>query len=268
MAENQIFTRKDGARIWVDSVTAPMVEAGEVVGAVQVLRDVSERRVVERMKDEFVSMVSHELRTPLTAVRGALGLLTKGAVKAQPDRAQRLLELATINADRLAHLISDILDSARLESGGSSLVRKLQTHGPGGRPDAPDGGGGRRGDHEAADAFNPGGPRRPAAGAHQPAEQRHQVLTAGLGRARGGRPGWRLCCVSRDRSRTGIPPDKLKTVFGRFQAVDASGTRQRGGTGLGLFICKGTVQRHGGQISAESKPGSGSTFVVTLPLKG
>jgi len=50
--------------------------------------------------------------------------------------------------------------------------------------------------------------------------------------------------------------------------VDASGTRQRGGTGLGLFICKGTVQRHGGQISAESKPGSGSTFVVTLPLKG
>ena len=69
--------RGDGS--WFDSevISAPILEDGEVVGAVVVFRDITERRAVDRMKDEFISMVSHELRTPLTSIRGALGLLER-----------------------------------------------------------------------------------------------------------------------------------------------------------------------------------------------
>jgi CheY-like chemotaxis protein len=68
----------------------------------------------------------------------------------------------------------------------------------------------------------------------------------------------------RDEGR-GIPPDKIETVFGRFQQVDASDARQKGGTGLGLAICRGIVEQHGGRIWAESVPGEGSTFRISLP---
>lgn len=69
----------------------------------------------------------------------------------------------------------------------------------------------------------------------------------------------------RDRGR-GIPPDKIETIFGRFQQVDASDSRQNGGTGLGLAICRSIVQQHGGKIWAESIFGAGSTFFVSLPI--
>jgi PAS domain S-box-containing protein len=273
MSENQIFKRRDGASIWMDSVTAPMTEAGEIVGAVQILHDVSERRALEKMKDEFVSVVSHELRTPLTAIRGALGLLAKGTLKSQPARAQHLLELATSNADRLTRLINDILDSARLEHGGPPLVRKLC-----------------EASELVAQAVDLMRPMAEAAGLAMTVNSDSfslsvdpdailQVLTNLLSNAIKFSPSGSEVRVevARDDVRAvfrvidhgqGIPADKLKSIFGRFQTVDASDTRKRGGSGLGLFICRGIVQRHGGKIWAESKPGSGSTLVFTLPLSG
>jgi signal transduction histidine kinase len=70
----------------------------------------------------------------------------------------------------------------------------------------------------------------------------------------------------RDQGR-GIPPEKLESIFGRFQQVDASDSRQKGGTGLGLSICKSIVEQHGGHIWVESVLGEGSTFYFTLPLR-
>ncbi|MCL6434980.1 MAG: hypothetical protein K6T90_12350, partial [Leptolyngbyaceae cyanobacterium HOT.MB2.61] len=64
----------------------------------------------------------------------------------------------------------------------------------------------------------------------------------------------------------GIPEDKLETIFDRFQQIDTSNSRSRGGSGLGLTICRGIVQQHGGQIWVESQLGKGSTFCFTLPL--
>jgi signal transduction histidine kinase len=65
----------------------------------------------------------------------------------------------------------------------------------------------------------------------------------------------------------GIPVDKLQSIFERFQQVDSSDARKKGGTGLGLTICRSIVQQHGGRIWAESTPGTGSTFFFTLPLE-
>lgn len=69
----------------------------------------------------------------------------------------------------------------------------------------------------------------------------------------------------RDQGR-GIPPDKLESIFERFQQVDVSDRRQKQGTGLGLAICKNIVQQHGGHIWVESVLGEGSTFYFTLPI--
>ena len=270
IAENQIFTRRDGASIWVDSVTAPMTENGQIVSAVQILRDVSERRAMEKMKDEFISVVSHELRTPLTAIRGALGLLAKGKFKTQPARAQHLLELAVSNSDRLTRLINDILDSSRIES--APLVRRLCSV-----ADLAT---------QAADLMRPMAETakvqltvdcEPLDLTVDP-DAILQVLTNLLSNAIKFSPpasevrvevvddGKYALFMVADRG-PGIPADKLESIFGRFQPVDASDSRKRGGSGLGLSICRGIVQRHGGKIWAESKPGTGSTFVFTLPLE-
>jgi signal transduction histidine kinase len=82
-----------------------------------VIVDITERKRMERMKDEFVSTVSHELRTPMTSIAGSLGLLTGGAAGELPEAATRLLGIAHDNCKRLVRLINDILDIQKLEAG-------------------------------------------------------------------------------------------------------------------------------------------------------
>ncbi|HEY9676181.1 MAG TPA: PAS domain S-box protein, partial [Waterburya sp.] len=106
--------------------TAPL---SPIVGAVITFRDISERLAIERMKDEFISVVSHELRTPLTAIRGSLGLIAGGLLTTQPQKAQRMLEIAAGNTDRLTRLINDILDIERIESGKIQMEKEVcDTH--------------------------------------------------------------------------------------------------------------------------------------------
>ena len=271
--ENQMVRRKDGSSIAVDTSTTPIIERGEIAGAVLTLRDVSERQAMEKMKDDFVSVVSHELRTPLTAIRGSLGLLAGGELARQPGPARRMVEIAVNNADRLVRLVNDILDSARLESESVALTREPCMA------------------HElalqAADLMRPmaGGAGVQLEVDVQPvtfsanADSILQLLTNLLSNAtKFSPPGSvvRLECRPDngnvlfrviDRG-LGIPADKLESIFGRFQPVDASESRRRGGTGLGLSICRSIVRHHGGRIWAESELGNGSTFVVSLPAAG
>lgn len=90
-----------------------------------VVRDISDRRRVERMKDEFIAIVSHELRTPLTAIRGALGILETGVLSDRPEKAQRMLSMSLANTDRLIRLVNDILDLERLTSGQMPLIKEV-----------------------------------------------------------------------------------------------------------------------------------------------
>src|SRR5581483_7675627 len=86
-----------------------------------IFQDVTKRREVDRMKNEFISVVSHELRTPLTSIRGSLGLLAGGVLRKDPEKGERMLDIALKYTERLVRLINDILDIEKIESGKISL---------------------------------------------------------------------------------------------------------------------------------------------------
>ena len=114
---------KDG-RVF-DRYSSPLQDStGKLYGRIWYFRDITERRELERMKSELVSVVSHELRTPLTSIRGALGLLAGGLLRSQPEKGKRMLEIAVSNTDRLVRLINDILDLERMESGKMNMEKQ------------------------------------------------------------------------------------------------------------------------------------------------
>jgi PAS domain S-box-containing protein len=271
MVADEVFWRVDGSSFPVEYSATPLTEDGEITGAVVVFRDVTERREVERMKDEFVSVVSHELRTPLTSIRGSLGLLGSGMLGTLPERGQRLIEIATDNTDRLVRLVNDILDIEKIDSGRIEMERSAV--------DAADL------VRQAVDTVEAMALKLsvrlevepPPARIWADADRIVQVLTNlmsnaikfsepdGLVRVGGESVDGQLRISVSDDGR-GIPHDMQERIFGRFQQVDASDSRQKGGTGLGLAIARSIVHQHGGTIWVESEPGVGSSFHFTLPL--
>jgi signal transduction histidine kinase len=263
------YVRRDGTVFPVEITAARRQEAGRVSGAVVVFSDISERRAVERMQEEFVSVVSHELRTPLTAIRGSLGLVAGGVVGELPTEAAHMIDIARDNSDRLTRLINDILDLERVES---DVPLELVTAGVGAIVDA---------------TLETVGPLATAAGVtlvpgeasgrvQGDPDRLVQALTnlvsnaikfssaGGQVRIDACREGDHVTFRIEDHGR-GIPADRLDAVFDRFQQVDSSDARHKGGTGLGLAITKTIVERHGGQISVSSELGRGSVFTFTIP---
>jgi signal transduction histidine kinase len=236
-------------------------------------QDVTARKQVERVKDEFVSVVGHELRTPLTSIRGSLGLLEGGVVGKLPEEAQRMLATAVANTDRLVRLINDILDIERLDSERTGLefeavsaatlieqsVQVVQAVADTAGVEI------RSRTNEIEVTADP--------------DRIVQTLTNLIGNAIkfSGRGmavevavevyGSRATFSVKDTGR-GIPVELLGAIFERFSQVDASDARERGGTGLGLAISRSIVEHHGGRIWAESREGEGATFLFTLPLSG
>lgn len=263
--------RRDGSRMWVAATVSAVPGSGEdsVLGVVMIA-DITQRKEIERFKDEFVSVVGHELRTPLTSIRGALGLIDAGAVGEIPAEASQMIAMAISNTDRLVRLINDTLDIERMEAGrsdldlaavsGASLVQQAVSA--------------VQATAEAADitfACEVADVRVWADG-----DRIVQTLVNLFGNAikfspRGAEirvvvsDGGPLVdfCVS-DQGR-GIPADQLENVFERFRQVDGSDAREKGGTGLGLAIARAIVEQHGGQIWAESGATVGATFHFTLP---
>ncbi len=270
---DEVFWRKDGACIPVEYVACPMVNQGRVSGIVVAFQDVTERRRLDRMKDEFISTVSHELRTPLTSLRASLGLIASGGLEKRPEKMAQMLDMAMGNTDRLVRLVNDILDVERIGTGKLLL---------------------KRSDCSAVDLLHRATDLQQASAAkagiqfHIEAEtvnlwvDGERVLQT-LGNLVGnavkfspmGSVVWlRARCLNEtealieveDHGR-GIPPEKIEMIFERFQQADASDSRAIGGTGLGLAICRSIVRQHGGRIWAESTPGKGSKFSFTLPRR-
>ncbi|NEQ31008.1 MAG: PAS domain S-box protein [Leptolyngbya sp. SIO4C5] len=255
---------------WISASYIPDVQQGEVRGLFTLVSDISDRKATERLRDEFVSVVSHELRTPLTSVHGSLKLLATGQLGTLSVHEQALIEISLKNTERLTRLINDVLDLERIESGQISMVMQVCN----------------AGDlllqaiatmqsmaHEAQIELT-----ATASSVEIWADPDHilQTLTNLLSNAIKFSPPQTTVQLAvteqtstvlfavQDQGR-GIPPDKLETIFERFQQVDASDSRKRGGTGLGLAICRNIVQQHHGHIWAENRPEAGSTFYFTLP---
>ena len=131
-----MYVRADGTAFPVEITASPLVDDDVVRGAVVVFRDVTQRREVDRMKSEFLSVVSHELRTPLTSIRGSLGLLAGGKLGELPPRADSLVGIALQSSERLTRLINDLLDIERIQSGTKPMeiarARRLPRCWPGG----------------------------------------------------------------------------------------------------------------------------------------
>jgi PAS domain S-box-containing protein len=270
-AEDDNYRRSDGLSIPVEVTATPLIdEDGGAIGAVVVFRDVTQRREVDRMKSEFISMVSHELRTPLTAIRGSLGLIGGGGLGELTPSAARMVDIALVSCERLSRLINEILDIERIESGMLSM--DLATHPARTLIDVAVGQVQVIAE-EAGVRVNVG----PTEGVvYADADRVVQTLLNLLGNAikfshRGGfvsvqatPSGAFVEFAIRDDGR-GIPDDKLDRIFTRFEQVDSSDAREKGGSGLGLSISRSIVERLGGRIWAENNAGSGATFLFTLP---
>jgi two-component system, OmpR family, sensor histidine kinase VicK len=268
--DDDVFWRKDGKPLPVEYVACPLVESGRVDGIVVAFTDVTERRRLDRMKDEFIATVSHELRTPLTSLRAALGLVASGALEKRPEKIRPMLDIALANCDRLVRLVNDIVDFERIEKGSLPLHKSewnaidlLRRAMDPERTSAARAGLTFRIDAQPVDVWvdgdrilqvlgnlirnaikfsEKGGEIRLAARASSDKEVTFEVQDQGQG----------------------IPAEKLDLIFDRFQQADASDSRLAGGTGMGLALCRGIVNQHGGRIWAQSNPGSGSTFYFTV----
>jgi PAS domain S-box-containing protein len=239
--------------------------------ALVLVRDITERKKVDRLKNEFVSTVSHELRTPLTSIRGSLGLLKGGVGGTLPAEAANLVDIAFNNSERLVRLINDILDIEKIESGKLQFERRPIDLGQlvASAIEANDGFAAEFGVRLTF------GARLEAAVVLGDPDRLMQVMANLLSNAvkfspRGGevhidltrrRDGFRVAV--RDHG-PGIPPAFRHRVFERFAQADSSDRRQTGGTGLGLSISKAIVERHGGTIGFDTSE-SGSTFWFELP---
>ncbi|HEY9648206.1 MAG TPA: PAS domain S-box protein, partial [Chroococcidiopsis sp.] len=130
-AANQEFlsefraVHRDGTIRLCQIKTVPVHATGDaLIGHVGTVEDITERRAIEQIKNEFVSVVGHELRTPLASIRGSLGLLASGLLQDEPDTAQQMLAIAQVEAERLSRLINDMLDLERLESRSAPLDKQ------------------------------------------------------------------------------------------------------------------------------------------------
>ena len=269
----------------------------EVISTMSIGEDITERQILERIKDEFISIVSHEIRTPLTAIYATLGMLSKGVIKPECEKGKRALRIAARNTERLVQLVNDILDLERLESGNMTLIKQtcnvaellqrstylmemianeaninlllnfqdVQCYA----------------DPDRiiqvltnlisnAIKFSPPGATIWLSAELQEQEENKQnpfPYSLSLPFSHLSFPAFPAILFKIKDQGRGIAPEKMEAIFDRFHQIDASDTRQKGGTGLGLAICRSIVQQHGGQIWVESNLNEGSTFYFTLPLK-
>lgn len=266
--------RQNGDMRWVDLLETRLTLAGRSM-RVLVLRDVTQRRQTEQLKNDFISTVSHELRTPLTAIHGGLGLVKSGTLGPLNDSQQQLLEIAAQNSEQLLNLINDLLDIEKLAAGKMQLLL------------------------ESTLAL----PLLESALVRAEAVARSRQVTLQL-QSTLNQPVWLLVDVQRFQQvmanllanairysplggvvtitaqqlgailrvqvmdqGSGVPVEFIPRLFQRFSQADSSSARQQGGTGLGLAICKELLERMHGQIHYQPVPAGGACFYVDLPCE-
>ena len=268
-AEEIVLSVPDGRSVTTLLNATPILsEEGELETFVVTLQDMTALEESERLRAEFLAMVSHELRTPLTSVKGSIATLLDPPIALNPTEMRQYFRIIDAQIDRMHVLISDLLDVARIETGTLAVA-----------PEPTDvatlvG--------EAKNAFQSGGGRHRVEIELPPdlpwvmADRLRMIQVLGnvLSNAAKNSPEKSPISVSAAREDVhvavsvsddgrGIPAESLPHLFRKFSRIDAE--EQAGDTGLGLAICKGIVEAHGGRIWAESDgPGLGARFTFTI----
>ncbi|MEA5462429.1 PAS domain S-box protein [Leptothoe sp. PORK10 BA2] len=274
-------TLPDQSLFWMSATFVPdRLVDGEVKGFFVLVHDISDRKAIELKKDQLISVVSHELRTPLTTIHGALKLLTHNSLDPSSTEGQHLLAMAMNNTERMAKLVNDLLDLQQITLGKLSInpssccvadiiqsaIETLQATAQ---------------EHGICLETIPC-----SCSVWADCDRIIQVLTNLISNAIKFSPTGSTVLIIAGKAvdpnlpptsphirfqvcdqGQGIPADNLERVFEAFHQVDASDSRHRGGAGLGLAICRGIIQQHGGSIRVESRLEQGTTVSFTLPYK-
>ena len=272
-AEEIVMRAPDGRSVRVLINATPIhADDGEVESFVVTLQDMAPLEDLERLRAEFLAMVSHELRMPLTSIKGSAATVLNGPASVERAEIVQFFRIIDLQADRMHDLIGGLLDVARIETGTLSVepsptdVRSLLEEARKAFASA----GGRHGIEIDLPADLPwviadGGRIVQVLGNLLSNAGRHSPEGAPI-RVGARREEAHVAISVTDEGR-GVPADLLPHLFRKFSPTDG-GDRGSGGvqSGLGLAICKGIVEAHGGRIWAESGgPGLGTRFTFTLP---
>jgi PAS domain S-box-containing protein len=259
-------------RVFMATAVPLKDERGVFLGKVAVFHDITHFKEVDRLKSEFISQVSHELRTPLTAIKGYIDNLRDGLAGVLTEKQINYLDRVTKNTNHLAHLIADLLDISRIESGKMTLnlapmsMRDLIERVVRGMRASIS-------EKQLEVKLESDAPEHPIYGDHDKLEQ---VVTNLLDNAlKFTPPGGRITITLRQNDHflttsvwdtgIGIPLEKQSRVFERFSRIRQDSLAKTGGTGLGLYITKNIIEMHGGRIWLVSEPGRGCEFTFVLP---
>jgi len=249
-------------------IASPVLESGQVTGAVVLTLDVTEREQREKLRREFSANVSHELKTPLTSISGFAELMSQGLVP--PDKVREFSLDIQKECTRLTNLVEDIIDLSRLEEGGGDMIWEdtdlytlcddvLQSLEPVAK--------------RQAVTLRLAGESLQVRGVYQVLrEMIYNLCDNAIKYNRSG--GSVTVTVARSAGRSfvtvadtgiGIPYEDQSRVFERFYRVDKSHSRAIGGTGLGLSIVKHAAALHGAEIKLQSQPEDGTVITVLFP---
>ncbi|MBE3136899.1 MAG: PAS domain S-box protein [Thermoplasmata archaeon] len=283
-----VIKRKDGKLIQVETGGQPILKDGKVAGVQIITRDITERKNAEEkikrqniqlkkldnIKTDFLNTTSHELRTPVASIKGYIQMLLKQTLGEITEEQKKALEVLLRNTNRLDHLIQDILDISRLESGTMKFITE--------KTDA------TKMVKEVAETMQIPADLKgikinvdiqkgiPDLMIDQ--ERMKQVLMNLVDNAIKFSPDGSMIHIKTRKEKEdvlfevqdfgrGIPKNKQNKIFERFYQVDSGIDRKFGGVGLGLTISKKIIDTYGGQIWVDSTIGKGSSFKFSVPLK-
>lgn len=262
---------KDGRRIDVSMTVSPILDrSGEIVGASTIVRDVTDEKMLDRMKRDFVGTVSHELRTPLSAIKGFLELVVDGEAGPINETQREFLDIAVRNSDRLGALINDLLDMSRIESDrlemradpvdlatvlaevGATFRHEAYTKGLVFREEVP--------------ALPPvrGDKARLIQVFCNLVSNAIKYTPQGEIGVRAGPVADGVEVIVYD-SGIGLTPHEQTQLFTKFFRGSNPVVTGSRGTGLGLVIAKAILQAHNATIDVDTRPGEGTQFRVVFP---
>jgi signal transduction histidine kinase len=254
--------------------TAPVRGEGGLIGRIWTLREVTQERELDRLKDEFVATVSHELRTPLTSMMGFLEMLREGeAGELSPEQA-RFLGIVYRSSERLQRLVGDLLFIARLDASGLQLHLEDGVHLENVVAEVVESAAADARSHEVDLRLERDGDVE----VRGDRERLGQLVANLISNAvkftpAGGNVTARVFAddgngvVEIEDTGIGIPKAEQERLFQRFFRASTATDQAIPGTGLGLAITKAIAEAHHGRISCRSEPGHGTCFRIEIPFR-